>query len=88
MANIRYFADLPDVTLEFTRVDYINRKNIRGYSPVHGWVKVTRVVEYKSFPTRHECDARCYNATGKIMRCECSCGGKNHGKGAFNCVAA
>jgi hypothetical protein len=47
---------------------------------------VTRSIEYKSFPSRHECDARCINATGRVMRCECSCGGKNHGKGAFNCT--
>jgi hypothetical protein len=47
---------------------------------------VTRSIEYKAFPSKHECDARCINATGKIMRCECSCGGKNHGKGAFSCV--
>jgi hypothetical protein len=50
-------------------------------------VPVTRLIEYKSFPSRHECDARCINATGRVMRCECSCGGKNHGKGAFNCTA-
>lgn len=47
---------------------------------------VERQIEYKSNPSRHECDARCINATGRVMRCECSCGGKNHGKGAFQCV--
>lgn len=26
------------------------------------------------------CDARCYNAYGKV--CVCACGGKNHGVGA------
>ncbi len=46
---------------------------------------VERVIEYKSNPSKHECDARCINATGRVMRCECSCGGKNHGKGAFSC---
>jgi hypothetical protein len=63
-----------------------------GYSMRIGYVKgnrtpfpVTRAIEFKSFPSRHECDARCINATGRIMKCECSCGGKNHGKGAFNC---
>lgn len=50
---------------------------------------VTRKVEMKRSPSRHECDARCLNAIGKIMRCECSCGGKNHGAGsALQCVAA
>lgn len=45
---------------------------------------VTRMIEYKAFPSRHECDARCMTARGKVMRCECSCGGKNHGKGMFS----
>ena len=48
---------------------------------------VTRTVEYKRFPSKHECDARCINATGRVMKCECACGGKNHGRGAFNCTA-
>ena len=47
---------------------------------------VTRTIEFKRFAIRHECDARCINATGRIMKCECSCGGKNHGRGAFNCT--
>jgi hypothetical protein len=42
---------------------------------------VTRSIEFKSNPSKHECDDRCLHATGKVMRCECSCGGKNHGKG-------
>lgn len=28
---------------------------------------------------RRRCDSRCYDAKGH--RCECICGGKNHGKG-------
>ncbi len=52
------------------------------------WIKITRIVEYKSFASKHVCDARCYNATGRIMKCECACGGKNHGRGAFNCEEA
>ena len=46
------------------------------------WLPATRSVTYMSFPSRHECDARCTGATGRIMRCECACGGKNHGKAA------
>lgn len=42
---------------------------------------ITRMVEYKSNPSKHVCDARCLHATGKVMKCECSCGGKNHGRG-------
>lgn len=53
-----------------------------------GYVPVERSVEFKSFPSRHECDARCMNATGLIMKCECACGGKNHGRGHFVAEAA
>ncbi len=28
---------------------------------------------------RHQCDAKCYNGTGK--HCNCMCRGKNHGAG-------
>jgi hypothetical protein len=28
--------------------------------------------------TGHRCDARCLNGTGHV--CECSCGGRNHGR--------
>jgi hypothetical protein len=48
---------------------------------------VTRSIFFKSNPSRHECDARCMNATGRTMNCECSCGGVNHGRGAFVCAA-
>jgi hypothetical protein len=54
-----------------------------------GFTAVERTVEYKSNPSRHECDSRCMNATGRIMKCECSCGGKNHGRGSsMLCEAA
>ena len=33
----------------------------------------------QGFTTSHLCDARCTEAKG--FRCECSCGGANHGKG-------
>lgn len=36
---------------------------------------VTRSVTIKANPSRHECDARCMNATGRTMNCECQCGG-------------
>lgn len=49
---------------------------------------VERIIIYKSNPSKHVCDARCVNATGRTMNCECSCGGKNHGRGAFSCEEA
>lgn len=61
---------------------------LHGYDAARGWVLVTRQIEMKAQPTRHECDDRCVNASGRIMKCECSCGGKNHGRGAFMCEAA
>ena len=42
---------------------------------------VERMVRMKSNPSLHECDARCMGAKGRTMNCECSCGGKNHGRG-------
>lgn len=62
-----------------------------GYSAELGWVPVTRQVQMKANPSRHVCDDRCLNATGRVMKCECSCGGANHGKGSsvrFMCEAA
>lgn len=50
-------------------------------------IPVERIINYKSNPSRHECDARCMGATGKTMNCECRCGGKNHGRMSFNCTA-
>jgi len=43
---------------------------------------VTRKIEYKSQPSRHECDARCMNGSLRGA-CECRCGGANHGRGLF-----
>lgn len=66
-----------------------------GYEPVyvqgegwkHNYLPANRVVRLKSNPSKHECDARCMFAKGRTMQCECSCGGKNHGAGAFNCTS-
>jgi hypothetical protein len=88
MANIKYFADLPNGEVaEFSKVDYRSRNDIRAWNGAE-WLEVTRSITFKSNPSRHECDARCINATGRTMNCECSCGGKNHGRGAFQCEAA
>lgn len=88
MAKIIHFADTATATLSFDRVDF-RKEGKFGYDVVSkSWIRVTRSVEYKSFASKHVCDSRCYNATGRVMKCECSCGGKNHGKGAFNCEEA
>lgn len=96
MARIIYFADLPTgetVTLANVGFEGGNTKNAANFSgllPTGQRVRATRKVEYKSFASKHECDARCMNATGRTMQCECACGGKNHGKGrvSFVCEAA
>ena len=92
MAQHRFFADLADGTTVMTidRADYDGKAKMpRIYSAEHGWLRATRVVIRKSAPSNHECDARCMFATGRTMQCECSCGGKNHGKGAtMKCEAA
>jgi hypothetical protein len=63
-------------------------KRYLGTSPDGERVVISRRVELKSNPSRHECNGACINASGRVMRCECACGGKNHGRGAFNCEAA
>lgn len=67
---------------KFIRLDsfsiMVGRNDAGALVPAH------RVVAYKKFgASKHKCDARCLNATGRVMNCECSCGGKNHGLGAI-----
>jgi hypothetical protein len=40
-------------------------------------VPVTRMVEYKSNPSKHVCGPKCRSAKGH--QCECECGGQYHG---------
>jgi hypothetical protein len=61
---------------------------IQGEGWKHNYLPANRIIHYKSSPSRHACDARCMNASGRTMNCECACGGKNHGKGRFACEAA
>ena len=85
MANFLFFADLPSgETLSSKRADYDQGSNKlpRFWVENVGWARATRIVIRKNNPSRHECDSRCMNATGRTMQCECACGGKNHGKGA------
>ena len=101
MTSQRHFADLNGETVRFERVCQLpvdcGGKNNVGVSrklalfgwhaETQIWIKIERTINMKSSPSRHECDARCINATGLVMNCECKCGGKNHGRGAFNCEA-
>jgi hypothetical protein len=95
MANIKYFNG----SNELHKIREIGGK-LFGYVNIEdlyfvagegwkGFTAVERAVEFKSNPSRHVCDDRCVNATGRIMKCECSCGGKNHGRGSsIMCEAA
>jgi hypothetical protein len=88
MANFRYFADLNGEAFELQNVWHdgsvgSKAKNFTGLLPTGQRVAATRLIQMKSMPSRHECDARCMNATGRTMNCECACGGKNHGRGSF-----
>lgn len=92
MASFSYFADIAGQAFELSSVRHnggsgTHAKNFSGTLPTGERVTATRVIERKPRPSLHECDARCMNATGRVMRCECSCNGKNHGRGAFMCEA-
>lgn len=87
MANFKYFVECNGQAVELTRVYHDLNKDTKRYGFIgmctcgqKHWA--TRVIEYKAFARKHECDARCLNATGRVMKCECSCGGKNHGRGS------
>ena len=75
--NAKFAAQFPLIAGK--RYDSFSRRV--GFSPDGVLMPVTRIVEFKANPSRHKCDDRCLNASGRIMRCECSCGGVNHGKG-------
>lgn len=47
---------------------------------------VTRVIRYKSSPSLHVCNAKCMGGNPNGT-CECSCGGKNHGRAGFTVAA-
>lgn len=87
MANFRYFAECGGQAVEMTGVWHdghasTSAKHFTGRCVCGEQHTATRAIEYKPHASKHECDARCLNATGKIMRCECACGGKNHGRGS------
>lgn len=93
MASFRYFADINGEAVELQKIRHDGHvkttvEHFSGFTPSGHLVKATRQIEFKSNPSRHACDSRCLNATGRIMKCECACGGKNHGRGAFACLPA
>ena len=104
MATFRYFADMNGTQIELTHWGSLRNADFAAKFPgIKGkkcdsfskWIgkdsngvilPITRSIERKANPSNHKCDARCLNATG--FKCECSCGGKNHGAGNFMCEVA
>lgn len=89
MTRFRYFATHNGQIVELTNVAHdgsvsTKAKHFIGFAPDGSKLHAERVIERKRNPSNHKCDARCLNATGFL--CECSCGGKNHGAGNFQCV--
>ena len=72
LANAKFAEMFPDVRGK--RWDGLSRMVADHEGVV---LPVTRIIEYKSNPSLHKCDARCQHAKGRL--CECSCGGRNHG---------
>ena len=95
---MKYFSDFGGETRELVHTDSMeNEEFARLFPGVRGLrydsfskrigrvgltiVPLTRIIDYKKNPSLHECNAKCLG--GKPNgRCECRCGGANHGKGA------
>lgn len=84
MARMRYFAECGGETVEMTKVFHDGAVSTKAHhftgtccAKCGGRHTIARVIQFKSHPSRHACDARCQSAKGH--QCECSCGGANHG---------
>lgn len=93
MARFKYFTECNGVTVELGSIYHDGHASTAARHHIGTCPEcltrhnANRMIEMKASPSKHECDDRCINATGRVMKCECSCGGKNHGRGAFNCSA-
>lgn len=93
MANIKYFTECQGQAVELTGIWHdgsVSRKAsaFSGRCPTCGeGHKAQRAIEYKAFASKHECNAKCMSGSA-LGKCECRCGGKNHGRSAFICEAA
>ena len=84
MANFKYFTQGEELSNVWHDGSiYSTSKHFSGINSNGVRVQVERAIQRKNNPSMHKCDARCTNAKGFL--CECSCGGKNHGAGAFVC---
>lgn len=101
MANIKAFNGSEQLTYRAMPVAEFNKifPGVKGLNA--GWygdkwvgrtqagtlLPVERLITYKQFPSRHECNAKCLNGKHNGT-CECKCGGKNHGAGMFTQLLA
>lgn len=87
MANIRYFGECNGLPVELSAIRHdgsMSRKpsHFSGRCETCGERhQATRAIEYKSLPSKHECNAKCMSGSSR-GKCECRCGGKNHGRGS------
>jgi hypothetical protein len=75
-AKTTYYAGTEEVQYPFYKDGQMFAYPLKG---AEGPKRVTRIINYKKYPSLHKCDARCLHATG--CNCECQCGGVNHGAG-------
>lgn len=92
MANFKYFAECGGEAVQLQRVWHSGQtskaQSFTGACPACGQQhQAVRKIQFKAFPSRHECNAKCLNGHANGV-CECKCGGKNHGRGSLPLVAA
>lgn len=89
--TFKYFTTHQGQVIELTNVGHDGAVSTKanhfvGFAPDGSKLRAERKIERKRNPSMHKCDARCMDAKGFL--CECSCGGKNHGAGNFQCAEA
>jgi hypothetical protein len=101
MANVKYFSGTTELKNVYGLANAkfraafptVRGRRYDGFSmfvghPVSGpdaILPVERVISYKFFPSKHECNAKCMG--GKVNgSCECKCGGRNHGLGSVGAL--
>lgn len=87
MANFKYFSECNGHAVQLQNVFHSGQTtkapSFTGTCPACGQKhQAVRKIEYKAFPSRHECNAKCLNGHVNGV-CECKCGGKNHGRGSL-----
>lgn len=83
MKNAEFAARFPGVN-GFRYDSFMKRVGYAAGATMDGQeLPLTRMIEWKKEPSLHVCNAKCMG--GKVNgACECSCGGKNHGRGTFD----